>query len=435
MTMTRTNLLLVLATSCVLGLFPHSGSAQVSVHPTGVNVNAHGATSVFLSFGGLAGYVPTEAFWCGALTDAAPALGQRCNPGSYYGALPSRYDRSRAGGGGGFTDIMSIPPSVARRAYQAAERGEVSTFFYVRRFQDPNGGPDQFVAVTCRLTGGGARVPLSLTRVDIGFGTATPVLFLREGETPPNFTAEIDYTGTGVLRGRWEVVRPGEDPPVEVDLLTEASLPLELRGTQRRFTEVGRFNVFLAPTGRFTLEGPDPERLPRDIQGEYQILLRIEASDDKEGDSNLSAVGAGVGLLHNGAVAGFALPSLSYVVGQGGSTLSSSLAGTTTDNRSTSRVRLRFPEDQATLSSDDPVVFVWTRLAGAAAYHLQVETDTGESLLWALLPAESARYVALPWLMARAKGSALRWRVVARDAYGREWGRSDWRTLGVPAGE
>ena len=36
--------------------------------------------------------------------------------------------------GGTFTDIMSIPPNVARRAYDAAAAGATSTFFYVRRF-------------------------------------------------------------------------------------------------------------------------------------------------------------------------------------------------------------------------------------------------------------------------------------------------------------
>ncbi len=47
------------------------------------------------------------------------------------------------------------------------------------------------------------------------------------------------------------------------------------------------------------------------------MLLRIEASDDKEGDSDLSAVGAGSGVVHSGAVAGFPLPTLRYFVGSG----------------------------------------------------------------------------------------------------------------------
>jgi hypothetical protein len=131
------------------------------VNPVGVNVNVQGATSVFLTFGGVAGYEALDATWCGTLVPAAPDVGVRCAPGTIFGQLPARFDLSRTSGTGGFTDIMTIPPSVARRAYQAAERGENSAFFYVRRFRSLSGGPDQFVAVTCRLTGGGARTPLA----------------------------------------------------------------------------------------------------------------------------------------------------------------------------------------------------------------------------------------------------------------------------------
>ena len=64
------------------------------------------------------------------------------------------------------------------------------------------------------------------------------------------------------------------------------------------------------------LEGPDPSRLPNTVEGGYLILLRIEASDDKEADSNLAVVG-GSRVIHSGAVAGFPLPPLRYFVGSG----------------------------------------------------------------------------------------------------------------------
>ncbi|MBT8403093.1 MAG: hypothetical protein KJP18_04480, partial [Gemmatimonadetes bacterium] len=57
-------------------------SAQIQRHPTGVNVNATGATTVFLTFGNLEGYVPVEALWCGELIPASPDLGNRCDPGT-----------------------------------------------------------------------------------------------------------------------------------------------------------------------------------------------------------------------------------------------------------------------------------------------------------------------------------------------------------------
>src|SRR5688572_31294123 len=103
-------------------LAPSRLAAQVRVHPTGVNVNAQGATTAFLTFGGLRSQVAVEAFWCGELVSAAPGRGFRCDPGTIFGRLPIRYDLSSASGAA-LTDIMSIPASVARRAYQEAERG------------------------------------------------------------------------------------------------------------------------------------------------------------------------------------------------------------------------------------------------------------------------------------------------------------------------
>ena len=250
-------------TALLAGVHAGGLDAQIARFPTGVNVNAAGATTVFITFGNLDGYVPVEALWCGELIPASPDVGEKCDPATVFGALPVRFDRSRLSGQDGFSDVMSIPPSVARRAYQAAEAGADSRFFYVRRFVDPTGlGPDQYVAVTCRLTAGGARTPLALLDVQLAFAGDEPVLAVRTGDAPPPVEARIAYTGTGRLVGRWEVVLPGEEPPTAEDLLTEATLPAELRGTQRRYTELERFNLFLPPTGEVVIAGPDPRRLP-----------------------------------------------------------------------------------------------------------------------------------------------------------------------------
>ncbi|MBL8343309.1 MAG: hypothetical protein JNL30_17715 [Rubrivivax sp.] len=79
-----------------------------------------------------------------------------------------------------------------RRAFQDAQAGLNSAFFYVRRFNGPAGG--RFVAVTCRMAGGGARVPLALTEVRLAFqleGVPPPVLLLARGQTPPRAAARI----------------------------------------------------------------------------------------------------------------------------------------------------------------------------------------------------------------------------------------------------
>jgi hypothetical protein len=386
-----------------------------------VNVASQGATTVFLTFGGLtADQVPAEAFWCGELVDARPDVGLRCDPFTLFGRLPIRFDLSRPSGVSGFTDIMSIPPSVARRAYQAAASGRNAEFFYVRRFTSRSGGRDVYVAVTCRLTGGGAGSPLALTDVRVAFDVETPVLALTGGDDPPSLHADIAYTGTGRVQGRWEVVLPGEDPPSDEDLLTEASLPLEERGTQKRYTQLSRFDVFLAPGGRLRLPGPEPTHLPRNVDGVYLILLRVEASRDRDSESDLSAVGAGTGVVSSGAVAGFPLPTLRYVVGSGAELPAVAPAG---------RLTLLQPVAGGTLTGPRLGPFSWDIVPLAARYRLEIERVDGTPVFEALVGAAVAVYRPPPFLVERAGGSPVRWRVRAIDATGHEIARSNWRRL------
>src|SRR5437016_3157128 len=101
---------------------------------------------------------------------------------------------------------MPVPRTslaVAAASLVAIAGGAAGPFCYVRHCASKVGGPDQYVVVTLRLTGGGARVPLSLTDVTMAFEVETPVLYVARGQRPPAFTAQIAYTGTGRLVGRW----------------------------------------------------------------------------------------------------------------------------------------------------------------------------------------------------------------------------------------
>lgn len=398
-----------------------SAEAQVRVNPTGVSVNSMNATTVFLTFGGVGSLVPAEAFWCGELIPAAPDTGQRCDPATIFGQLPARSDLSRPSGTGAFTDIMSIPPSVSRRAYQAAARGATSTFFYVRRFRNLAGGPDEYVAVTCRLTGGGARVPFSLTNVRVAFDPPVNLQIVKPDETLPRIAASITYNGTGRLVGRWEVVMPGEAQPEETDLLTEATLPFGERTQQRRYLPVERFNVFLPPGGKVTLPGPDPRRLPTAAEGAYLVLLRVEASDDREGDSDLAAVGAGDGILHSGAVAGFPMPVLRYFVGEGVSVAPAS---------GTRMVSLVTPLDSASIHPDSAPVVRWIQTREAELYSIEfVAADGGERLHQAMVRREVELYEVPSFLRERAGSRVVRWRVTALSPSGSVLRRSSWRVF------
>ncbi|MDZ7632118.1 MAG: hypothetical protein U5K74_12440 [Gemmatimonadaceae bacterium] len=392
--------------------------AQVVVRPTGVNVATQSATTVFLTFDGLAAeQVATEAFWCGSLVSASPAIGLRCDPNTLFGRLPLRFDLSQRNSRT-FTDIMTIPASVARRAYQDAVRGRASEFFYVRRFTDRRGGPDVFVAVTCRLTGGGATTPLSLTDVRMAFDADAAVPVFDAAAAPPALWADITYTGTGQLVGRWEVVRPGEDAPTATDLLTEATLPLDERASQRRYMQLGRVNLFLPPTGRVRVPGPDPARLPRDVDGTYLVLLRIEAGDDRTGASDASGISAGP--VASAAVAGFPLPVLRYLVGT---------AAAAEPLPSARRVILVAPAERATMATGTRWSFAWMPMATAARYRVEIRRAEGAVVFEAVTGSEVGTYTPPPILAERAGGGTLQWRVRALDLVGKEVGRSPWRAL------
>jgi hypothetical protein len=125
--------------------------------------------------------------------------------------------------------------------------------------------------------------------------------------------------------------------------------------------------------------------------------------------------------VHNGAVAGFPIPALRYVVGTGGSELSAA--------RAPNAIRLLVPQENAGLEAGHAVDFAWSDVARAALYEVQIETDDGQAVLNAVLARGTLRYSAPPWLAERAGGKSLRWRVVALGAGGSIVVRSAWRRL------
>lgn len=413
--------------SLLAALAPLAASGVTGVHPTGVNVRGSGPTTVFLTFQNLdPNERAVEAFWCGAvqpgIVGGSVVAFDPCVPGTLYGRLPLRHDQARVSQAGAFTnltDIMTIPATVARRAYQDAAAGQASDFFYVRRFTGGAGG-DRFVVVTCRMSAGGARAPLALLDVRLAFadarGEATVLAVARDARLP-RLQAELLYNGSGELRGRWEVVMPGDPPPREEDPLTEATLPVEARPLQRRYTLVERFSLFLAPNGRAVLPGPDPARLPTAVDGPYQILLRVEASDDKEGQSQLGTGAVAIA----GGVAGFPLPVLRYYVGA--PELVAALP-----QRPPARIELMLPIEGGRLGEDLPT-FSWVDIDGAALYRLEVEA-AGALVLSALVRPGVSNYLAPPWLVEKLAPQA-RWRVLALDERRTVIGESPWRSLRI----
>ncbi len=409
---------LMVASLGIMLLWPLKSIAISGVNPSGVNVRHNGVNTVFLTFQNMAAdEQAVEAFWCGEVTATGVSNVNPCVPGTLFGSLPARHNLSQTSGTGGqrnLTDIMTIPASVTRRAFQDAARGNNSDFFYVRHFS--NGISDSYVTVTCRMAGGGARTPLALTNVQMYFLTGEgprPVYFLARDEAVAKFGAYIQYNGTGRLKGRWEVVLPGDIEPSAIDLLTEATLPVEQRGLQKRYTLIDRFDHFLPPTGSVFLPGPDPELLPRNIEGPHKILLRIEASADKEGNSNTLD-----GTAISGGVAGFALPVLRYYIGTAEATAA------VRANNVSSKITLLTPAPDARINAAEAFVFSWIDIPFAAVYQLEIRAE-GEKVMSALIEAGQSRYVAPPWLADQAD-RILSWRVRALSSSGDELSATGW---------
>ncbi|MDB4907598.1 MAG: hypothetical protein JWO05_2382 [Gemmatimonadetes bacterium] len=411
-------------------LAPRSGVAQVGqpgsirVTPATVRVNSQEATTVFLSYTGMSGYTPADAAWCGSLVVAEPDIGFRCDPATVARRSASIASAS-PGAAAEFTEAMSVSAPIARQAYAAAASGQGSgVFYYVRRFVSTSADPrlrrDQYVVVTCRLTSGGVGAPFALTNVTFRTDPAHPILFVRGGETAPPISAEIAYNGSGRLRGRWEVVFPGEEWPTAHDLLSEASLPLAERGAQKRYTVIDRFDQFLAPTGRTVLRGPDPSRIPTTVDGPYLLLLRIEATDDGESRGVAGPTGLSPA-LRTGGGASFPMPTLRYVVGGSGGT-----------DRSR-RVVALWPRDGALVSRDSALTLMWGAARSAANYRVELESLADATLTFSAVAAQGVKAYQVPsFLRASARDGRWRWRVLALDALGRELGRSDWRTVHWP---
>lgn len=375
-------------------IFSIAAFAQVTVSPNSINAYSQGATSAYLTFANVVDLQPAEATWCGEIISAAPDIGSKCDPTTIFGNLPARYDQSKLNGTR-YTDIMSITPTVARRAYTDAASGNDARFFYVRRFIGTNGNPNQFVPVTIRLSGNGVGVPFSLTSVKLQWKDGEKVVpFIKPDEKLPKITAEIRYTGTGRLKGRWEIVKPGEQMPERRDLLSEAALPPDERGTQKRYTLLNRFNVNLPPGGKYTLPGPENWRIDKSIEGMYLLLFRIEVSDAGNSVSN-----DGTGNIPTGGVAGFPMPTLRYYVGN------SSNSDVTNITNETEPQNL-------------PIVLRWKENAKAKIYRLEIEDNEGKNVFSAVVLSPNKEYQLPSFIRELTIAKVLKWKVLSLNEKG-----------------
>jgi hypothetical protein len=301
--------------------------------------------------------------------------------------------------------------------------------------------------------------PLTFSNVKLVFGdneTGNVQAFYAADATFSNFGAQLNYSGSGVLRGRWEVVYPGDPLPTELDLFPEAGLPVSLRREQQRFFQLDRVQQFLSPIGRYFLTGPDPAKLPRNIPGQYLILLRVEAT-------------TGAGGVEGGGAA-FAFPVLSYTVFQSDGLASSSKQrlqakganaaefsslgsiprGAITLDSASLRptapgqgilglgpkpITLMLPQTGARIPSDKSLDFSWVDLAanaGVKEYRFELTTASDKPLIIATIKPGESRYTAPPIVRDDVAANTLvRWRVVGLNEAGKVIAASQWRGVGL----
>ena len=149
------------------------------------------------------------------------------------------------------------------------------------------------------------------------------------------------------------------------------------------------------------------ERVPTLAEGQYVLLLRIEATDDKESDSDLQILGVGNGIVHSGAVASFPMPILKFFV-------------TGKDVKTNwGENALVLPQKDLTVDTNNPLIFSWKELESAAAYRLEISDEQTNPVLSAMLLSPITNYRAPSWFWTRFAEKNVNWRVIAFDESGK----------------
>src|SRR5262249_42220490 len=136
-------------------------------------------------------------------------------------------------------------------------------------------------------------------------------------------------------------------------------------------------------------------------------------------DSDLSAVGAGPGVIHAGGVSGVPMPTLRYVVGGGGSELS--------PVRGASMSGLQ-PADDASMRAADSIDLAWAPVPQTGYHRVEIESG-GKVIHEAFVAPGAAAYRLPPFVIDRVVNNALRWRIVVVDAKGHDGVKSEWRRM------
>jgi hypothetical protein len=384
------------------------GDVGIAAVQSGIqNVSASGLSAIQIRYGATGADTALQGQFCTELAVALPNTGVTreipCDPSSVLGtSLGSNFSSNGRTG----REMVSVPPGIAQQAYQWARASGRSQWYFVRQFSSGT-----YAIQKLRLSSTGSAGLLTLTRVELAFkegrsNQATAIVPM-EGRLPP-VVAALDYQGSGLLQGRWEVVQPGDAEPTALDLTPESALTPAQRLSQARYTQVARFDQMVMPGSRINLRAPSAAAWPTAQPGRYLVLLRLESSPTLD-RSEAGQTG--------GAQAGFALPVLSYYVqGQAEASINAEPAQINTA-----------PIEW--LAPSTPMAGLaqvrWQPLAQASRYRVEFTGAQGQLIFAARVRGDASQYQ-LPWaqLGAGAGSDAIKARVMGLDAQGRVVGQS-----------
>jgi hypothetical protein len=266
----------------------------------------------------------------------------------------------------------------------------------------------------------------------VGAGGQQPVGFFALDQTLPSVEALLRFQGSGLLRLRWEVVQPGDQPPSALDLTPATQLSLAERAQQRHWRAVGAVQQhYFSASGLMRLAGPPPRQLPSDQLGAYTLLLRLEPNQPL---APAQANGPAGGPAGGPTGAGFVMPVLRYFVGTS--------AGAVLAHETPGPIHLLSP--QGLVFSDRTLVFTWQQRADIALYRVELER-AGEllyaarvlpqgqgagvnegTLLRQALPTWVQQQLRSPGGSSHSTGQGLRWRVVSVGGDGEPVSSSRW---------
>jgi hypothetical protein len=245
-----------IALSTLIGLCLFQGSAFAVL--TGVTVSPPSATlavnrpgSVSLTWAVDASPVNNGS---STVTSSQVLITSATRDAAIIGTIPRTLSRSITPGGSILiSETVVIPRSIIQAMSRArdADGNPVTVFLLVRNFTD-NSVDTLTAAVNLYLTGGSGSL-LQIDRTALTFDDLTTVRVLPRGDRL-NAQVDIRYSGSGMLRGVWELATPASTLGEPV------------------YTNLGLVRQTLVGNQSLRLQSPD---LPTDLEGAYLLRFRI----------------------------------------------------------------------------------------------------------------------------------------------------------------